>query len=170
MRKFLILAVILALALTAAPAMAAGHETTERFIGHASGQSFFDFSNPKGCDSPWTTVGSMTRRFHRGTVETAHCFVPTSPDLSGYTDGGEIVFTSTNGVEVRGTYQLKTTALRDIGDPVFATGDFTITGGTGRYEDATGGGRLRVVITFEGIGDDYWATYATWMGTITLAD
>jgi hypothetical protein len=169
MRKFLILAVILALALTAAPAMASSHTTTERFVVKASGQSIFDFSNPNDCAAGFTTRTEVTSRFRRLAAEAAHCYLPTGPD-GGISDGGEGVFRSSNGVEIWVTYDVEITAQDTIGRPIFATGTFTITGGTDQYENATGGGRMRVVITFEGFNTFSWATRAVWQGTVTLAD
>ena len=169
MRKFLMLAVILALALTAAAAMASSHTTTQRFVAKAAGESIFDFSNPGGCAAGFTTRGVMTTQFSRMKVESAHCYVPTGPD-GGVSDGGEIVFRSPSGVEIWATYELGITAQETIGRPLFATGTFTITGGTDQYENATGGGRMRVVITFEGFNTFSWATRAVWQGTVTLAE
>ena len=168
MRKFLVLVVLLMLVLTAVPAMASSHDTTQRFVAKAAGQSIFDFANPSDCAAGFTTRGELTSRFPALTAESAHCYVPTGPD-GGITDGGEIIFRSSNGVEIWATYNLAITAQETIGEPLYATGTFTIIGGTGRYENATGGGRMRVVITFEGFTDFSWATTATWLGPITFA-
>lgn len=168
MRKFFVLIVLMSLVFAAAPAMADSHETTQRFVVKASGEAIFDFTNPGDCAAGFTTRTELTARFQGLTAEAAHCYVPTGPD-GGVSYGGEGIFRSSNGVEIWVTYDVDMTAQDTIGRPIFATGTFNITGGTGRYEDATGGGRMRIVVTFEGFDDFSWATTATWLGTITLA-
>ena len=135
MRKFLVLVVLLMLVLTAVPAMASSHDTTQRIVVKASGEAIFDFANPSDCAAGFTTRTELTSHFQRLTAEAAHCYLPTGPD-GGISDGGEGVFRSSNGVEIWVTYDVEITAQETIGRPIFATGTFTITGGTGQYENA----------------------------------
>jgi hypothetical protein len=43
---------------------------------------------------------------------------------------------------------------------------FTITGGTGRFADATGGGYMIAHITYMGFGAPVWPVTFDWQGTI----
>jgi hypothetical protein len=70
----------------------------------------------------------------RYTTEQSHCAAP--PSLA-FTDG-EFTFTAANGDQIRGIYFGEFVPL----DPPLFTvdGHFTVTGGTGRFAGATGGG------------------------------
>jgi hypothetical protein len=70
----------------------------------------------------------------RYTTEQSHCAAP--PSLA-FTDG-EFTFTAASGDQIRGTYFGEFVPL----DPPLFTidGHFSITGGTGRFTGATGGG------------------------------
>ena len=70
----------------------------------------------------------------RFTTDQSHCAIPTSLD---FTDG-EFTLTAANGDQLRGTYSGELVPLEP---PLFAIdGQFTFTGGTGRFANATGGG------------------------------
>jgi hypothetical protein len=68
------------------------------------------------------------------TDDQSHCVDPAS---LAFTDG-EFTFTAANGDQIRGTYFGE---LVPLDPPLFTIdGHFTITGGTGRFAGATGGG------------------------------
>ncbi len=135
------------------------------FSGVAIGNAVFDFqNNPKACASGFTTIttakGPAT---HMGltTWQSQHCF----GENQSITDS-ELVLTAANGDEVRATYTGSCIGTDVIGQPVICTGSATFSGGTGRFEHATGTGEWRGAITFEGFGVPSWPGRWEWTGTI----
>jgi len=54
------------------------------------------------------------------------------------------------------------------GSIIVADIDFEVTGGTGRFEGATGGGEMTAYIVFAGFGVPAWPARWVWEGTVTL--
>lgn len=71
-------------------------------------------------------------------VQQSHCIDLTSPDPLAFTDG-VFTLTAANGDTVTGTYggRLQPTVTPDL---FYIDGTFVITGGTGRFAGASGGG------------------------------
>ena len=53
-----------------------------------------------------------------------------------------------------------------IGAVIHVDGEFTIVGGTGRFESAMGSGTFDAHVVFEGFGDPEWAASWRFAGTI----
>lgn len=175
MRKLGALLVVLALMLVATPAALARHgEEGRLFAGYTRGEVTFDLNNPKGCTfAPLTTVTTTSGvALHMGRVATlwSHCFVPYGDpeDNLGANENGTMVFTAANGDELWGTYDviIDPAFPEEIGDRIVARGTVTFDGGTGRFENATGSGRVRTVATFEGYEDPAWPARTMWVGRL----
>lgn len=69
------------------------------------------------------------------------CVDPSDPGLAEAT--GELVVTAADGDRLTATY-LATVRADFVGGTLTAEGDFVITGGTGRFKDASGGGELDI--------------------------
>jgi hypothetical protein len=88
------------------------------------------------CPDLTVTIQGTGNATHLGrlTTDQSHCATPTSV---AFTDG-LFTFTAANGDQLRGTYSGDFVPLDP---PLFSIdGQFTFTGGTGRFADATGGG------------------------------
>jgi hypothetical protein len=135
------------------------------FSGAATGEAVFDFvDNPKGCASTFTTIttarGQVT---HMGlsTWQSQHCLGPESQILDA-----EVVLTAANGDKVYGEYTGSCAGTGVIGESVICTGDIAFSGGTGRFEQATGTAEWSGAIVFEGFGDFSWPGRWEWKGNI----
>jgi hypothetical protein len=175
MKKLVVLLIVIALVLVSAPAAMAMAQHGERgrsFAGYTGGEVTFDFSNPKGCTfAPLTTVTTTSGfALHMGRVTTvwSHCFVPFGDpeDNLSYVENATVVITAANDDELWGTYEAITVGTDEIGEKIVSSGTVTFDGGTGRFENATGSGRVRTVITFEGFGDPAWPARTMWIGRL----
>lgn len=171
MRKLSILAiaVLLLLPVPAAADGGGGH----LYFGFATGEVTFDFTNPKGCESGFTTVtdtSGWALRTGRTDMDSTHCVVPYGDpeDNLATVHSADIVFTARNGDLITGTYEVAIDPFMPaaIGDRIVAEGMVTFSGGTGRFAEASGSARIRIVITFEGFEDPAWAARAFWIGRI----
>ena len=122
-------------------------------------------ANPVPTEDPCVLINTETGsgqarhlgRFTWASVETVHvCSDPAQIE-------GEFVMTAANGDQVFGVYQ--TQAEFDFGtNTIAAFGDYEITGGTGRFQGAQGGGTLFAMgslvppFPFEG-GLSGWISY-----------
>ncbi len=108
------------------------------------------------------TEGKMTH-LGRTTLSTAHC---STVDGSAAV-GGEATFTAANGDQVWAAYTAVTVEW-----PVpplmliVQESEFTIVGGTGRFEGASGRLLGLVYVTFEGFDDPSWPIELVFAGTI----
>lgn len=97
------------------------------------------------------------------TMESRHC----TPADEEVTDGALALITA-DGSEIwmdhTGTAPFPSDT--EIGDVLPFDGDFTIVGGTGPFENATGSGTFDGEITFEGLPDPEWPATWTFEGTI----
>ena len=135
------------------------------FFGAITGEAVFDFAtNPKACASGFTTITTGTgTASHMGRTiwESQHCLGPDDTLLDS-----ELVLTAANGDEVHVTYTGACPALADVGDPFTCSGSSVISGGTGRFVNATGTLEWSATIIFEGFGDLSWPGRWEWKGTI----
>jgi hypothetical protein len=167
MRRAILILVMCATAVAAWATPAASDPGARPFAAWTTGVAAFVPFDPAVCPVGLRTESSATGYArHLGAIEMRswHC-TPPGADITG----GTMTFVAANGDEVHLEYE-GTAALdpstAKIGDvfPVFV--DFEIVGGTGRFDDATGGGTSVAWVVFEGLGDPEWA--ATWffVGTI----
>jgi hypothetical protein len=144
---FVLLAALLLATATAAPAAAA--DPARPFTGSWVSADGFDFAAP-GCPPGtflrFSTTG-RTEFAHLGltTLTSTHCTTVDPATLSGAFSQGVIILTAANGDTLRlaeeGTFTL---TLNPAGAPPFAgalaQSHWTVTGGTGRFREATGWG------------------------------
>lgn len=95
------------------------------------------------------------------TLMTTHC-APEGPDIAG-----KATLVSADGDEVHLEYVgANAPPDPDTGVLVSLT-DFTIVGGTGRFEGAEGEGTLTAYVLFEGFEDPEWVADWAWEGSIS---
>ena len=114
-------------------------------------------------------LGLRTNTAATGTAAHLGAFTYASSHCSGFTFAGEQTIVSANGDKLFADYE-------SVGPPVFPPSEvgtvydvptaFTITGGTGRFADATGSGAMTAHITFMGFGVPVWPITFQWSGTI----
>ena len=148
-----------------APSSVAMKAVDVPFAGVVTGEAVFDFAtNPKACASAFTTVTSAKGQaslMGLVTWESQHCLGPESQILDA-----ELVLTAANGDKVNATYTGSCAGSGVIGEPVTCTGSATVTGGTGRFEGATGTAEWNAAIVFQGFDDFSWPGRWEWKGTI----
>jgi hypothetical protein len=130
------------------------------FSGDVTGEANFA-TNPKGCAAGFTTItDAKGQALHMGLTSwhSEHCVVNGSS-----IEGGELVLTAANGDQVHVAYS-GSCALD--GMTVNCTGPAVISGGTGRFEHASGTAQWSGAIAFEGFDDVSWAGRWWWKGTI----
>lgn len=124
-----------------------------------TGTSPFACHNYKGgnlrTDSHATGTAS---HMGRTSMTSQHC-TPEGVDISG----GEMTLVAANGDEVYVEYLGTAPPSTEV---IVVDLDFTILGGTGRFEGAHGGGKMTVYVVFEGFGDFEWPATWVWDGTI----
>jgi hypothetical protein len=162
MRRLLLLALATAVVTIPLTAASAGANPGSRpFKGSMSGAVTFavDAGCPLGLRSDTAATGTAS---HLGgfTYEASHC--------SGFTFAGEQTMVAANGDKLFAEYE-------SVGPPVIPPSEvgtvydvataFTITGGTGHFADATGGGYMIAHITFMGFGVPVWPVTFDWQGT-----
>jgi hypothetical protein len=133
------------------------------FTGRAAGHASFDLTNPRGCAAGFTTVtdaGGTATHLGLTSFHSEHCVTPTGGIE------GSVVLSAANGDEVHGTYTGTSTAPGEIGEPIYATAHIVISGGTGRFANATGQAALAATITFEGFEKPTWPGQWEWTGSI----
>ena len=138
LRQFTI-SILIGLAILAAMATAAATAAQSQaqlvpFWGHTAGEVYY--GNPGACTTQplqtlSTSQGEVTH-LGKSTLTTAHC---ASRDGS-LALGGQATFTAANGDQIFATY---TAHVVSFSPPLLVEqGEFTITGGTGRFERASG--------------------------------
>ena len=145
MRLIRILIAALAALLLAAPPVATAATTTP-FSSDFTAQASFAETPVPGVLSVTTSGAGHASHLGRITLSTTETldFV-TTPGTLVIRDG-RLVMVAANGDELYWSYE-GTGSLPDEDGDSSLTGTFVITGGTGRFSDATGGG------TFEGSGN-----------------
>jgi hypothetical protein len=136
------------------------------FSGVVTGEAAFDFANPRGCPSAFTTITDAKGTASHLGVTVFHSDHCVSMD-NGAIVGGVLVLTAANGDEIHATYTGSSGAIpTQIGDPISVTGAIQFEGGTGRFLNASGTAVLTAEVTFEGFGDLSWAGRWEWKGSI----
>ncbi len=156
MRKVLVLFAVLALMVIGLAAAAGAGSSDRPFKATFEGEVFW-MPVPE-CESanPWglqTLSEGTGRASHLGktTMESGHCTPGPEDTLYG---PGDMTFVAANGDELHITYGGECPLVGDleIGETFSCTVDFDITGGTGRFDDAEGGGNGMVYVEFLGLG------------------
>lgn len=135
------------------------------FSGVVTGEAVFDFvTNPKACASTFTTITTAKGpASHMGltTWQSQHCV-----GAAGQLLDAELVLTAANGDEVHATYTGSCAGTGVIGELITCSGNILVSGGTGRFENASGTAELSGAIVFEGFGDFSWPGRWEWKGSI----
>jgi hypothetical protein len=156
------------LVLISAPAITARDEVARPWTGVSVGQTWFDLSNPRDCAAGITTrvdQPASASHFGRAFLVMAHC--PTGDFADNFADAS-FTLLAANGDSVRGTYVGTIDGYSEvIGEEIFGTINITITGGSGRFEGASGSAVMEWHTIFEGYDDLSWAWWASWSGTLT---
>jgi len=164
LKQLINIMLVLVFALSTATAFAAGDNPQPRpFKGTMAGEATFPFND--NCDytgSPVETLaatqGTLT---HLGLSEyfSSHCATE-----NGGAVGGEAVIIAANGDEIWLSYMATFAAPPPI---IMQIAEFVVTGGTGRFEGASGLITAMVYITFQGFEDPAWPIEFVFAGTIT---
>ena len=164
MKRVMILLVALMLALVTAAPVAAQGDGELPFKGAVHGYGMVEPDSecpPVDLRSVFTTAGHVT---DMGMIELDYynC-TPEGADIVGT----EMTFVAENGDSVSATYEAHDVA--PVGeDPALLeiTYDFEITGGSGQFEGASGGGQMAGFIAWPGFEPNYWPTLVIIDGTI----
>ena len=114
-----------------------------------------------GIRSDSDATGKLTH-LGRTSLTSMHC-TPAGEAVTG----GELELVAANGDKVYGTYSGSAPfPIPGVTEYVEADIDFVITGGSGRFEGATGGGKMLVVIEFLGFEVPTWPAVWELRGTI----
>lgn len=153
---------------SASGALAGAGGTDRPWVGSASGEAWFDLTNPKACAAGVTTrvdEFALTSHFGRAVYVNAHC--PTGNPADAYHDS-YFALIAPNGDAIYGTYTGTLDQYSEvIGAELISTVHLTITGGTGRFEGATGSAIQEVRVIWEGYADLAWPYSVTWEGTLS---
>lgn len=165
MKRIAILLVALSLALAAAAPVAAKGDHERPFKGSAQGYGLVQQDSscpPVDLRSVFETKGRAT---HLGKfrLDYYNCTPPGS-DVTGI----EMTFVAANGDKLFADYEAH--GIASVGEKprlLKITYAFEITGGTGRFKGASGGGRIMADIEWPGFEPNYWPTTLTIKGTIS---
>lgn len=164
-------AAVLSIADTSAvPTAAVQHDQDVPFQGTVKGVTIYDPTNPKGCAAvpgqPFaiTTVSEATgTASHMGLTSyyARHCQTP-----AGMV--GDVVFTAADGDKLFATYLAHRvgTGPLVIGEYLYVSAPIEFSGGTGRFEGATGSGEMTGKILWEGFADLESPAEFQWEGRI----
>ena len=169
-RTLVILTVVGLMVLGLAPG-AAADPAYRPFTGSASGDVTFNFVGQQVCPTTDLFFGDLAtdsqargNASHMGLVEMTsnHC-TPAGEAITG----GEMTLIAANDDEVYIEYAgAAPFPIPGVTEYVEADLEFTITGGTGRFAGATGGGSMHAQIEFLGFGVMTWPATWEWTGTI----
>jgi hypothetical protein len=166
MKKFLVVLAVCGLVLMAFSATASAAKKSRPFQGYMVGQVTFTPTQP-GEENPspwglWTNSNVSGDVSHLGaSVLTARHPTPGGTEIAG----GKMKIVAANGNELWITYTgyapLPTPGVTDV-FPVDL--DITITGGTGRFAAASGGGDMTAWVKFLGYDVFVWPATFVWSG------
>ena len=130
-------------------AVAADNPKPRPFWGSSAGVVHWDLM--EGCPTQggyYTVTETVGEWSHLGrtTFKEVHC-----AGADGFPLDGDAVFTAANGDQVFGTYVVGSAQVVLFDPPIFVqAGQYTITGGTGRFATATGSIHALVTLTMAG--------------------
>lgn len=168
MRRFVVFLVVLGLVVVAFSATASAAGKARPFKGYAVGQCTFTFGTPEDPnDSPWGPYGMWTNTDVAGDVSHLGASVMTGRHPTpGETDiaDGKMKLVAANGDEVWMTYTGYAPPVDPATGLVVVEVDYTISGGTGRFAGASGGGEMTGYVTFLGFDVFAWPATFVWSG------
>lgn len=163
MRKLLILLLVCGLVLLVFAASASAGTKARPFQGYMVGTITFSPGAPGPLPNLWVTTNAVGDVSHMGasTMLSLHA--------AANAFGGEMTLTAANGDMIEGTYVGSGTIPSDIaiGDWYEVSSDTTITGGTGRFANASAFFHSTAMLQFMGLGAPVWPGIWSWTGTIT---
>lgn len=166
MRKRIAVIAVLGLVLVGLTVPAGADSGSRPFKGSMTGEATFmpgtDCPNPWGLRTDSTATGNATH-LGRMAMSSQHC-TPMGHEITG----GEMVFVAANSDEVRIDYWGYTPTIDELvpGEVFTVDIEFVIDGGTGRFEDATGGGLMTAFALFEDPNAPAVAASWVWSGSI----
>lgn len=146
------------------------HEQDVPFEGTVKGVTIYDPANPKGCAAvpgqPFaiTTVSDATgTASHMGLMSFYGRHCQTAAGMAG-----DLVLTAANGDKLFGTYLAHRvgTGPLVVGEYIHLSAPMTFSGGTGRFEHATGTGEMTGAVLWEGFADLESPAEFQWQGRI----
>jgi hypothetical protein len=167
MRKVIVIIALCGLVLLAFAATASAKEKALPFQGYLIGQVWFtpDAASPSPLDL-WSDSSGAGDVSHLGaTVMSGRHPTPTGDVISD----GNMRLVAASGDEVWMTYS-GSAPFPVLGVPstIVAHTTFVITGGTGRFASASGGGEMIGYVEFPGqLGPGPWPVVWTWRATIS---
>jgi hypothetical protein len=168
-RNLICVAALVCLAISAPAVLASDRQPHPRpFWGNLTGQATFPQSG--AClaitGAPWQTLSVTEGRvthLGRTSLSTSHC---STLDGSAAVNG-VATFTAANGDEVWAIYTATTVVWPSPPDMLLVQeSDFTVVGGTGRFDGASGHLQGTVYVTYEGINDPSWPLRFVLSGTL----
>lgn len=164
MRRSMLLTLVASVVAILVLAAAAGASPATRpFKGSVSGT--VTFVGDPNCAPP-IGIGLRTDGAGTGTVSHLGKTTLTSAHCSAFVFSGLMTLTAANGDELVLAYQSVDGAPGNVGEVFVVHHTFQFVGGTGRFEDATGGGVMTAYVLFEGFPDPVWPVTWEWKGTI----
>jgi len=168
MRRFVVFLVVLGLVFVAWSATASAAGKARPFQGYAVGQCTFTFGTPEDPnDSPWGPYGMWTNTEVAGDVSHLGASVLTgrhpTPEATDIGDGN-MKLVAANGDEVWMTYTGSAPPPSPETGMIVVSIDYTISGGTGRFAGASGGGQMTAHVQALGFEVFAWPATFTWRG------
>jgi len=169
MRKVVMVLMVAGLVLLTFSATATAKPKAMPFRGYVVGQVWFTPGTPED-PSPsvtglWTDSSACGDVSHLGaTVMTGRHPTPAGTDITG----GKMAMVASNGDEVWIAYTGDAPyPIPGVPSTILVDVDFTITGGTGRFASASGGGEMTAYAEFPGVLDPGpWPAHWVWKATI----
>lgn len=175
MRKVMLVLAAVALLITGVVAPANAGPAARPFSGNVHGMVSFVPVGPVVCPPTDLFLGVLQTRskatgtathLGRTTFETQHC-TPLGDQITGGTE----TLTAANGDQIFVTYSGNAPFNLGTSVPgvtvIDMSGPFTIVGGTGRFDGASGSGTMNATVLFEGLDVQYWPGTWSWTGAIT---
>ena len=168
-RSTMILSVAIVLVMAVA-APASANSSTRPFKGSVTGAVTFNPVGLEVCPASGTYFGGLRtdsmangNASHLGKVAmmSSHC-TPAGDTIAG----GGMTLVAANGDELYLQYEGTAPFPDESTVVIVAMLDFAITGGTGRFANASGSGDLIAYVDFEGFEDPSWAARWVWSGAI----
>jgi hypothetical protein len=166
MRKTIVILAVIGLVVVGLAVPAGADQAARPFKGSMAGE--VTFTPLTDCPNPWglrTDSAATGKATHMGrlVMSSQHC-TPMGHDITG----GEMVFVAANGDVVYIDYEGHTPTLDELvpGEEFSVDIEFFIDGGTGRFEDASGGGLMTAFVLFEDPNAPVVAASWVWSGTI----
>ena len=162
---------VLMVAAWSSTAATAGQGRPRPFAGTVTGTVSFPEVGTTDCPSTAVWLGGRrtdsvatgrARHLGRVSMTSSHC----TPRMDGI-EGGHMTLVAADGHAVHLTYS-GLAPLPPAGvSTLHATLHVTVTGGSGRFDDATGEATLEADVAWQGFDDPEWPAVWTWYGWIS---